>query len=95
MFFFLRKKLKLLLKHFFLFVAFKREFSSKVSNHFIKLNNLGFRGKHCEENIDDCPGHLCQNGGTCIDGVNNYRCRCPPNFTGSYCELDVDECATR
>ena len=57
--------------------------------------NLGFKGRHCEENVDDCPGHLCQNGATCIDGVNTYRCRCPPNFTGSYCELDVDECATR
>lgn len=30
-----------------------------------------------------------------MDGVNTYRCRCPPNFTGDYCEIDVDECSTR
>lgn len=56
---------------------------------------IGFQGKNCEENVDDCPGNLCQNGGTCVDGVNAYRCKCPPNFTGNFCEQDVDECATR
>ncbi|KAI4496487.1 hypothetical protein M0804_000297 [Polistes exclamans] len=55
----------------------------------------GFRGKHCEENIDDCPGNLCQNGATCVDRVNEYSCLCPPTFTGTQCELDVDECSTR
>lgn len=42
----------------------------------------GFTGHSCEENIDDCPGHGCQNGGTCVDGVNTYNCRCPPEWTG-------------
>jgi len=55
----------------------------------------GFRGDHCEENIDDCPGNLCQNGATCVDRVNEYSCLCPPAFTGTQCELDVDECSVR
>lgn len=55
----------------------------------------GFEGKNCEQNIDDCPGHLCQNGGTCVDAVNAYNCKCPPNFTGQFCENDVDECALK
>lgn len=55
----------------------------------------GFRGDHCEENIDDCPGNLCQNGATCMDRVNEYSCLCPPAFTGTQCELDVDECSVR
>lgn len=56
---------------------------------------LGYDGKNCEQNIDDCPGHLCQNGGTCIDGINSYHCACPPNYSGENCEKDVDECAIR
>lgn len=28
-----------------------------------------------------------------MDGVNTYTCDCPPNFTGSYCTEDVDECS--
>lgn len=42
----------------------------------------GFNGLHCEHNIDDCPGHNCQNGGVCVDGVNTYNCQCPPHYTG-------------
>lgn len=56
---------------------------------------LGFTGTNCQENINDCPGHLCQNGATCVDGVNSYTCQCPPSFTGPYCNQDVDECALR
>lgn len=56
---------------------------------------LGFRGKNCEENIDDCPGNLCQNGATCIDDINRYTCLCPPSYTGELCEQDVDECSLR
>lgn len=55
----------------------------------------GFRGKNCEENIDDCPGNLCQNGATCIDDINRYSCSCPPSFMGELCEQDVDECSMR
>ena len=44
----------------------------------------GFTGQNCEENIDDCPGNNCKNGGACVDGVNTYNCRCPPEWTGAY-----------
>lgn len=43
----------------------------------------GFRGVNCEVNVDDCPGHKCMNGGTCVDGVNTYNCQCPPEWTGT------------
>jgi hypothetical protein len=66
----------------------------RLTNH-PDFSFTGFQGKNCEENIDDCPGNMCQNGGTCIDGVNAYRCKCPPSFTGDFCENDVDECAWR
>ena len=46
-----------------------------------------------EINYDDCGGHLCQNGGVCVDGDNSYTCSCPHSWTGRYCLEDVDECA--
>jgi hypothetical protein len=55
----------------------------------------GYRGKNCEENIDDCPGNLCQNGATCVDDINRYSCMCPPTYMGELCEQDVDECGLR
>lgn len=44
----------------------------------------GFEGTVCGHNVDDCPNHNCQNGGICVDGVNTYNCRCPPQWTGTY-----------
>ena len=73
------------------------------------LNISGFTGTNCEINIDDCEGNvcqvmimmimimmimmMCQNGGTCVDGINTYTCQCPVNWTGRYCLENVDECA--
>lgn len=65
------------------------------SNFIFIFGVPGFRGDQCEENIDDCPGNLCQNGATCMDRVNEYSCLCPPSYTGTQCELDVDECSVR
>ena len=62
-------------------------FSAIISFIFPPLPNLS-----CEINIDDCNGHLCKNGGTCVDEVDSYYCQCPPNFAGSFCDEDIDEC---
>lgn len=51
---------------------------------FLVLLYPGFEGITCERNIDDCPNHKCQNGGVCVDGVNTYNCRCPPQWTGMH-----------
>uniref|UniRef100_A0A8C7H073 Neurogenic locus notch homolog protein 1 n=1 Tax=Oncorhynchus kisutch TaxID=8019 RepID=A0A8C7H073_ONCKI len=56
------------------------------------VRKLGFTSQNCDHNIDDCPGHNCQNGGLCVDGVNTYNCQCPPHFTGQFCTENVDEC---
>lgn len=41
---------------------------------------LGFEGKYCEININDCllpaGGSPCKNGGVCIDGIARYDCNC-------------------
>ncbi|KAJ0181687.1 hypothetical protein K1T71_002409 [Dendrolimus kikuchii] len=46
-----------------------------------------FHGERCELQYDECLlGPRCLNGGTCIDGVDNFTCSCPPKLTGPLCE---------
>lgn len=42
----------------------------------------GYTGATCDTNIDDCPANACQNGGTCVDGLDTYTCNC----TSSICK---------
>jgi hypothetical protein len=35
-----------------------------------------FRGKYCEEDIDECEALPCKNGGNCTDMENGYQCTC-------------------
>ncbi|KAM9154315.1 fibulin-7 [Pangshura tecta] len=36
--------------------------------------------------ISKCLSNPCQNGGTCVDGVNQYKCTCPQGWTGENCQ---------
>ncbi|XP_041365653.1 mucin-17-like [Gigantopelta aegis] len=54
----------------------------------------GWTGDTCLTNIDDCQGHRCHGGATCVDGVNYYTCKCPPGRTGVVCEAEINECAS-
>ncbi|XP_015981593.2 fibulin-7 isoform X1 [Rousettus aegyptiacus] len=42
-------------------------------------------GPHCRD-ISECSSQPCQNGGTCVEGVNQYKCICPPGRMGSRCQ---------
>ncbi|KAK2165643.1 hypothetical protein LSH36_47g02029 [Paralvinella palmiformis] len=35
---------------------------------------------------NDCSVNPCKNGGTCIDGIRTFQCRCATGFTGPVCE---------
>lgn len=48
--------------------------------------NPGYNGTHCHENINDCRGNPCLNGGTCVDLVNSFQCICREGWSGNLCD---------
>lgn len=42
----------------------------------------GYHGVNCSEETNECLSHPCQNGGTCIDLTNTYKCSCPRGTQG-------------
>nr|AVM85894.1 E-cadherin [Oopsacas minuta] len=51
-------------------------------------------GKNCDTNIDDCLNVVCQNGGNCVDLLQDFYCKCPMGVSGTFCENSIDFCAT-
>ncbi|KAM9816259.1 milk fat globule EGF and factor V/VIII domain containing b isoform X4 [Syngnathus typhle] len=47
----------------------------------------GFDGVHCQNNVNDCAGQPCQNGGSCRDLDGDFKCRCPSPYVGKHCQL--------
>lgn len=45
-----------------------------------------------KDNLECGAQQSCQNGGSCVEGPNNFTCTCPEAFTGPFCEKDVNEC---
>ncbi|XP_037091351.1 cubilin homolog [Pollicipes pollicipes] len=43
--------------------------------------------------LNECASNPCQNGATCVDRYGAFECQCPPNWQGTTCEVDVDECS--
>nr|CUK27655.1 Serrate [Euperipatoides kanangrensis] len=52
----------------------------------------GFTGKYCHENINDCQLNICQNSGTCVDGINSLQCICKEGWQGAYCSINTNDC---
>lgn len=53
---------------------------------------IGFKGKICGENIDDCSLFFCGIG-FCIDGIDNFICNCIGfGYIGVMCNKDINEC---
>ena len=47
------------------------------ATHFRCACAAGFRGSHCEVNVNECASNPCVNG-LCVDRDNGYACYCKP-----------------
>ena len=52
---------------------------------------IGFTGKRCEEDINECDPNPCVDG-ECQNLINGYLCDCKDGFTGTNCEININEC---
>ncbi len=48
----------------------------------------------CALEVSPCEDDPCDNGATCVDLVDSYRCDCVPGYTGQHCETNIDECVS-
>lgn len=61
-----------------------------MTNNFIFMTSISL--KDLADILWHAPyklsSHMCRcmNGGTCLDGVDNFTCSCPPQLTGQFCE---------
>ena len=70
------------------------KFSYENADGYVCVCVPGYNGTLCEVNIDECFSSPCQNGATCVDGVNGYTCNCSLGYDGIHCENDINECAS-
>jgi len=42
--------------------------------------------------VNGCLIKTCLNKGSCMGIENDFKCSCPPGFTGKRCETNIDEC---
>ncbi|XP_053879065.1 fibulin-7 isoform X2 [Malaclemys terrapin pileata] len=58
-----------------------------MKNRLITLQNVVTKAAPDPQSvISKCSSNPCQNGGTCVDGVNQYKCTCPQGWTGENCQ---------
>lgn len=53
---------------------------------------LGWTGRNCDIDINDCEENPCSNDGTCVDLIDGYKCNCQPGFEGKNCQHMTDDC---
>merc|ERR1712228_910250 len=58
---------------------------------FLKGDSDFCDGYISENDIDDCEGHDCENGGRCVDGIGGYSCFCRRGYEGKRCEISHSE----
>ena len=49
--------------------------------------SLGYKGKHCGIEINECQDNPCGENGHCIDQVDKYECYCNRGYYGKNCQI--------
>lgn len=44
--------------------------------------DLGFDGQFCTQEINECIGVVCENGGICANKIGHFECNCSKAFYG-------------
>ncbi|XP_018086122.1 protein jagged-2 isoform X2 [Xenopus laevis] len=65
---------------------------SQPGGNFTCSCDRGFTGAYCHENINDCLGTPCKNGGTCTDEIDSFKCFCPNGWGGEFCDINYNDC---
>ncbi|XP_067105095.1 aggrecan core protein-like [Osmerus mordax] len=52
----------------------------------------GLGGVGCQYEVDVCHSNPCDNGATCVEIVDSYKCLCLPSYGGDRCEIDEQHC---
>jgi hypothetical protein len=55
--------------------------------NFIKLYSLTDIKLYSLTDINECSPDPCNNGGTCKDLVNEYKCTCVAGYDGKNCDI--------
>jgi len=56
---------------------------------------LGYTGRLCDEDVDECVvSSPCRNGATCRNTNGSYHCVCAKGYEGRDCVINTDDCAS-
>ena len=69
-------------------VSFLTEISSKSASLFISYSFY----YHFFLDVDDCASNPCQNNGTCVDLVADFKCKCIDGWKGRTCSNRLAHC---
>ena len=54
----------------------------------------GFTGAYCNVDLNECDRNPCQSGGTCMNTLGSFKCMCPSNTTGIFCDMPISAAIT-
>ena len=62
---------------------------------FVLSSIIGWSGDTCDVELESpCLSEPCEHNGTCVEDKKLFHCGCPVGWTGSHCEVNINECAS-